>query len=102
MKLNEAVSACYSCCFPARYNKSAIEYYREHSRGTQCLFIFDNMIDKDDYTLCSDDLHFMSEVEVVWAELFEAFLYTAYEDFKKNRKKPMNFVISIDDEDQKY
>ena len=101
MKLHEIVSARYNCKFPARYNRPAIEYYRTHSHGTQCLFIFDNMLLKKDFSLCNDDIRFMSEPCVapnVWPELFEAFLYAAYEDIKENGKKPKNLVIILDDE----
>jgi len=42
----------------------------------------------------------MSEAsKEVFPELFEAFLYAAYEDFKKNHVKPQNLVIIIPDED---
>ena len=102
MKLNEFVSARYNCSFPAKLNRAAIEYYRTHSDGTQCLFIFDNMIMNKDYSLCADDIEFMCEPFVapnVFPELFEAFLYAAYEDFKKNHGKPKNLVIIIPDED---
>ena len=101
MKLNEIVSARYGCKFPARYNRPAIEYYRTHSYGTQCLFIFDNMIMNKDFSLCNDDIKFMSDPSVapnVWPEIFEAFLYAAYEDIKKNSKKPKNLVIVLDDD----
>ena len=100
MKLNEIVSARYGCKFPARYNRSAIEYYRTHSCGTQCLFIFDNMIMNKDFSLCNDDIKFMSDPSVapnVWPELFEAFLYTAYEDVKQNKVKPRNLDVSMYD-----
>ena len=100
MKLNEFVSAYYHCSFPARLNRAAIEYYRTHSNGTQCLFIFDNMIMNKDFSLCADDIKFISEPFVapnVFPELFEAFLYAAYEDFKKNHVKPKNLMIIISD-----
>ena len=96
MKLNEFVSAHYHCLFPAKLNRAAIEYYREHSNGTQCLFIFENMISNKDFSLCADDIKFMAEPFVapnVLPELFEAFLYAAYEDFRKNQVKPKNLVI---------
>ena len=102
MKLNEFVSAYYNCSFPARLNRAAIEYYRTHSNGTQCLFIFDNMIMNKDFSLCADDIKFMSEPFVapnIFPELFEAFLYAAYEDFKKNHIKPKNLMIVIPDEE---
>ena len=102
MKLNELISARYNCSFPAKMNRAAIEYYRTHSSGTQCLFIFDNMIMNKDFSLCADDIKFMSEPFVapnVFPELFEAFLYAAYEEFKKTHIKPKNLVIIIPDED---
>ena len=102
MKLNQLVSARYNCSFPAKLNRAAIEYYRMHSNGTQCLFIFDNMIMNKDFSLCTDDIEFMSEPSVasnVFPELFEAFLYAAYEDFKKNHIKPKNLIIIIPGED---
>ena len=102
MKLNEFVSAHYNCSFPTKLNHAAIEYYRTHSKGTQCLFIFDNMIANNDFSLCTDDIKFMCEAFVspnVFPELFEAFLYAAYEDFKKNHTKPQNLVLVIPDED---
>ena len=99
MKLNEIVSARYNCSFPAKLNKPAIEYYREHSPHTRCLFIFDMMNTLNDYTLHRDELRYMvEEAHEVWAELFEAYLYAAYEDIKKNSKKPKNLVIVLDDE----
>ena len=101
MKLNELVSEYYHCSFPARLNRAAIEYYRAHSDGTQCLFIFDNMIANKDFSLCADDVEFMSGPAVapnVFPELFEAFLYAAYEDFKENRIKPGELVVVIPDE----
>lgn len=99
MKLNEIVSACYcGCNFPARYNKRAIEYYREHSYGTRCLFLLERMMELNNYTLCSDDLRFMcQEAPEVWPELLEAFIYAAYEDIKQNKIKPRNLDISLDD-----
>lgn len=100
MKLNEIVSARYGCKFPARYNRPAIEYYRTHSNGTQCLFIFDNMIMNKDFSLCADDIKFMCEPFVapnIWPELFEAFLYAAYEDVKQNKVKPQNLDVSMYD-----
>jgi hypothetical protein len=42
----------------------------------------------------------MSEAsKEVFPELFEAFLYAAYQDFQKNHTKPKNLVIIISDED---
>jgi hypothetical protein len=42
----------------------------------------------------------MSEIaNEAFPELFEAFLYAAYEDFKKKHAKPKNLVIIIPDED---
>lgn len=102
MKLNEFVSAYYHCLFPSKLNRAAIEYYRTHSNGTQCLFIFDNMIKNKDFSLCADDIKFMCETFVapnVFPELFEAFLYATYEDFKKNHVKQKKLVIIIPDED---
>ena len=58
------------------------------------------MVRKNDYTLCRDDIHYMSEIaNEAFSELFEAFLYAAYEDFKKNHIKPKNLTIIIGDED---
>ena len=99
MRLNEFISARYNCSFPAKLNKPAIEYYKNHSQGTRCLFIFDMMESLNDYTLHRDELRYMvEEAPEVWAELFEAYLYAAYEDVKKNGKKPKNLVIVLDDE----
>ena len=64
-------------------------------------WLFDNMIMNKDFSLCADDIKFMSETFVapnVFPELFEAFLYAAYEDFKKNHIKPKNLMIVIPDE----
>ena len=100
MKLNEIVSKHYNCRFPARYNLPAIEYYRTHSEGTQCLFIFDNMIEHNDFTLCDDDIKFMHDLLVApkaWSELLEAFLYVAYEDVKEKGRKPKDLKIIFDD-----
>lgn len=100
MKLNEFVSAYYHCSFPARLNRAAIEYYRDNSQSTRCNFFLEEMVRKNDYTLHPDDIHFMNEVaNEAFPELFEAFLYAAYEDFKKNHEKPKNLVIVIPDED---
>ena len=99
MKLHEIVSARYNCSFPAKLNKPAIEYYKNHSQGTRCLFIFEMMESLNDYTLHRDELRYMiEEAPEVWVELFEAFLYAAYEEIKKNGKKPKNLVIVLDDE----
>ena len=99
MKLHEIVSARYNCSFPAKLNKPAIEYYKNHSQGTRCLFIFEMMETLNDYTLHRDELRYMVEEDPeVWAVLFEAYLYAAYEDVKKNGKKPRNLVIVLDDE----
>ena len=100
MKLNEFVAAHYNCSFPTKLNRAAIEYYRDNSRGTQCYFFLEEMVRKNDYTLCRDDIHFMTEVATdVFPELFEAFLYAAYEDVKKNHVKPKSLLIVIPDED---
>ena len=99
MKLHEIVSARYNCTFPAKLNKPAIQYYKNHSQGTRCLFIFEMMETLNDYTLHRDELRYMVEEDPeVWAVLFEAYLYAAYEDVKKNGKKPRNLVIILDDE----
>ena len=99
MKLNEIVSARYNCSFPAKFNKSAIEYYKSNSPHGRCLFIFELMESLKDYTLHRDELRYMcEEAPEVWVELFEAYLYAAYEDIKKNGKKPKNLVIVLDDE----
>lgn len=99
MKLNEFVSAYYRCSFPARLNRAAIEYYRDNSRSTRCYFFLEEMVRRNDYTLHRDDIHFISEAaEEVFPELFEAFLYAAYEDFKNNHIKPKGLVIVISDE----
>ena len=100
MKLNELVSAYYHCSFPTKLNRAAIAYYRDNSESTRCNFFLEEMVRKNDYTLCRDDIHFMSEAsKEVFPELFEAFLYAAYEDFKKNQIKPKNLVIIIPDKD---
>ena len=99
MKLNEFVSAYYSCSFPARLNRAAIEYYRDNSQSTRCYFFLAKMMEENDYTLHPDDIRFMSEAHSeVFPELFEAFLYAAYQDFQKNHTKPKNLVIIIPDE----
>ena len=99
MKLNEFVSAYYSCSFPARLNRVAIEYYRDNSQGARCYFFLEEMVRNNDYTLHCDDIRFISEAaKEVLPELFEAFLYAAYEDFKKNQVKPKRLVIVIQDE----
>ena len=99
MKLHEFVSARYNCSFPAKLNKPAIEYYKNNSPHTRCLFIFEMMETLSDYTLHRDELRYMiEEAPEVWVELFEAYLYAAYEDVKKNGKKPKYLVIVLDDE----
>ena len=75
MKLNEFVSAYYRCSFPTRLYRAAIEYYRDNSQSTRCNFFLEEMVRKNDYTLCRDDIHYMSEIaNEVFPELFEAFL----------------------------
>ena len=100
MKLHEIVSARSNCSFPAKLNKLAIEYYKNHSQGTRCLFIFEMMESLNDYTLHRDELRYMiEEAPEVWAELFEAYLYAAYGYIKKNGKKPRNLVLILDDDE---
>lgn len=100
MKLNELVSAYYNCSFPARLNRAAIEYYRDNSQSTRCYFFLQEMVRNNDYSLHRDDIHFISEAaKEVLPEFFEAFLYAAHEDFKKNHTKPKNLVIIIPDND---
>lgn len=100
MKLHEIVSARYNCSFPAKLNKPAIEYYKNHSQGTRCLFIFEMMETLNDYTLHRDELRYMVEEDPeVWVVLFEAYLYAAYEDVKKNGRKPKNLVLILDDDE---
>ena len=99
MKLNEIISAYYSCSFPAKLNRAAIEYYRDNSQSTRCYFFLEEMVRNNNYTLHRDDIQFMSEAsKEVFPELFEAFLFAAYEDFKKNHSKSKNLVIIISDE----
>ena len=99
MKLNEIISAYYSCSFPAKLNRAAIEYYRDNSQSTRCYFFLEEMVRNNNYTLHRDDIQFMSEAsKEVFPELFEAFLFAAYEDFKKNHSKSKNLVIIIPDE----
>ncbi len=100
MKINEFVSTHYRCSFPARLNRAAIAYYRDNSQSTRCNFFLEEMVRKNDYTLCHDDIHYMSEIaNEALPEFFEAFLYAAYEDFKKNQIKSKNLVIIIPDGD---
>ena len=99
MKLNEIISAYYGCSFPAKLNRAAIEYYRDNSQSTRCYFFLEEMVRNNNYTLHRDDIQFMSEAsKEVFPELFEAFLFAAYEDFKKNHSKSKNLVIIIPDE----
>ena len=101
MKLNEIVSARYNCSFPAKLNKPAVAYYLEqiNEEYPSCIFIFDRLKQSNDYTIHRDELRYMYEhAPDVWPALLEAFLYAAYEDVKKNGKKPKNLVIVLDDE----
>lgn len=99
MKLNEFISAYYHCSFPARLNRAAIEYYRDNSESTGCYFFLREMVRKNDYTLHLDDIRFMSEMaSVAFPELFEAYLFAAYDDFKKRHVKPRKLMIILDDE----
>ena len=99
MKLHEIVSARYNCSFPAKLNKPAVEYYKNTIHGNRCLFIFEMMESLNDYTLHRDELRYMcEEAPEVWPELFEAYLYAAYEEIKKNGKKPRNLVLILDDD----
>lgn len=97
MKLNEFVSACYgNCYFPARLNRAAIEYYRDNSENTACYFFLAEMVRKNDYTLCTDDIRFITEgASVALPELFEAFLYASLEDFRRNKMKPKTLIIVL-------
>ena len=98
MTLNELISARYNCSFPTRLNKSAINYYRNNSAHTRCLFIFEMMDSLNDYTLHRDELRYMcEEAPEVFPELFEAYLYASYEAFKEKHVKPRNLVIVLDD-----
>lgn len=103
MKLNEIVSARYGCTFPAKYNKPAVAYYRDHVHEREnwpsCMFIFDLMDKINDYTVPKFELQYMCEdAKEVWSALFEAFLYAAYQDIKNNGRKPKNLVLILDDE----
>ena len=96
MKLNEFISAYYNCSFPERLNRAAIEYYRENSAGTQCNFFLYEMVRNNNYTMHTDDIRFITEVApIAFPELFEAFLYAAYDDFKKKKIKPKKLMIII-------
>ncbi len=102
MKLNEVVSARFGCTFPAKYNKPALDYYREQIKEewSSCVFIFDHMVKNNDYTLHRDELRYMCEnAPDVWSALLEAFLYSAYEDVKKNGRKPKNLVLFLDNDE---
>ena len=93
------VSARYGCKFPAKYNKPAISYYREHISETwpTCMFIFNLMDELNDYTIGRDELqHMCEDAPEVWPALFESFIYVAYEDIKKNGRKPKNLVLVFD------
>ena len=96
MKLNELISAYYNCSFPAKLNRAAIEYYRDNSQSGRCYFFLEEMVRNNNYTLNRVDIQFMSEAsKEVFPELFEAFLYAAYQDFQKNHTKPKNLVLII-------
>ena len=102
MKLNEAVSARFNCTFPAKYNKTALDYYYKQIKEewSSCVFIFDHMVKNNDYTLHRDELRYMCESAAdVWSALLEAYLYAAYEDVKKNGRKPKNLVLILDNDD---
>lgn len=102
MKLHEIVSARYGCTFPTKYNKPAVEYYLDQiqEEWPSCRFIFEMLKELDDYTIHRDELRYMCEhAPDVWPALLEAFLYAAYEDIKKNGRKPKNLVLILDDED---
>ena len=99
MKLNELVSAYYRCSFPTRLNRAAIAYYRENSPSARCYFFLEEMVIKNDYSLHRDDIRFISEAQnEIFPELFEAFLYAAYEDVKKHQMKPRGLTVIIPDE----
>ena len=105
MKLNEIVSARYGCTFPAKYNKPAIAYYREHiwqncrEAWPSCMFIFDMMDSLNDYTVHTTELeHMCAEPVGVWPALFESFLYAAYQDIKENGRKPKNLILILDND----
>ena len=100
MKLNEFVSAYYNCSFPSKLNRRAIEYYRDNSQSTRCYFFLAEMVRNNDYTLHRDDIRFLSEAaNEALPELFEAFLFAAYEDFKKTQIKPKKLVIILPEND---
>ncbi len=57
------------------------------------------MTNTKDYTLHRNELRYMYEnTPDVWSALLEAFLYAAYEDVKKNAKKPKDLVLFLDDD----
>ena len=98
MKLNQAVSIRYGCKFPEKYNIPAIQYYKANSANTRCQFILDNMLDNNNFTLCKDDIHFMTSLSAeTWSELLEAFLYASYQDVKQHHRKPKNLLVDLDD-----
>jgi len=97
MKLNEFISARYGCSFPVRLNRAAIEYYRKNSKSARCDYIFEHMLQTKRFELSPDDVRFMCEVSPdVFAEMFEAYLWAAYEDFRVNQRNPKGFVIVLD------
>ena len=89
MKLNEFISMRYDCKFPEKLCKPAIDYYCVHSRGTRSLFILEQMIRENDYTLHHDEEAYMSEFATESVpELYEAFCHAAYVDaIQEWRKK---------------
>lgn len=100
MKLNELISARYGCRFPQKYCIPAIHYYREHSRGTRCYFFLEEMERTKNFELHPDCIRYMAETATEgFSELFEAFLYAAYEDVKKNRRVPNGVVIILRDDE---
>ncbi len=99
MKLNELISKRYNCKFPQYLTVPAIHYYREHSRGTRCLFFLEEILRTKDSELHPDVISYMEDVAPEgYPELFEAYLFAAYEEVKENPKKPRGIVIVLGEE----
>ena len=97
MRINEVVSSYYGCKFPHRLTKKAIEHYRENSREAKAMFILDDMIRTNDYTVENDTLRYIvEEIPDALPELFAAYLYAAAEDVRANPSKGRSIVVMID------
>lgn len=91
MKLNELVSLAYGTLFPPHLTRTAVEYYLDgHAKGPGCAFFLEDMVKRNDFTLSLDELHYLKyDAPRAFPDLYEAFLYAAYQGAKQFRPMPI-------------